>query len=221
MPDFDPLTRLRRRNQRQKSDVAQKLIAMCLHEVSASLVRERPYLRVEAPDYEASVRRAFGSGCAFCSEPLGGDLHVEHLDAMNRVRAGLHVAGNVVLSCRRCNWAKRNDDQGKTALAGNDGWELFLRHSGAECPATCSTCEYWRGRYPDTQGRKTVLAVRRGQVRSFRAQYQLTAIRMASLEMVKELERVYRRWQQEAEASTEAFRDGQLSRLLDILPSSP
>ncbi len=220
MPDFDPIVRLRRRNQRQKSDVAQKLIAMCLHEVSASLVRERPYLRVETPDYEASVRRTFGTGCAFCSEPLANDLHVEHLDAMNRVRAGLHIAGNVVLSCKRCNWAKRNDDQGRTALAGDDGWEHFLRHSGVECPAACTTCAYWAGRYAHPSERQAALAARLGQVVAFRAQYHLTSIRTASLEMVKELERVYRHWQEEAEVSTAAFSHSQLPRLLEIAPYS-
>jgi hypothetical protein len=97
----DPLKPLTRCNRRQKSDVAQKFVSMCLHELSAALVRERPDLRVETAAYVEAVRAVFGVACAFCAWPLAADTHVEHLDAMNRLRAGLHIAGNVVLACKR------------------------------------------------------------------------------------------------------------------------
>jgi hypothetical protein len=216
---FDPIPRLRKRNQRQKSDVAQKLIAMCLHEVSASLVRERTYLRVESADYEVHVRKAFGNGCAFCGDILTRDLQVEHLDAMNRVRAGLHIAGNVVLSCKPCNSAKRGDDQGKSAFIGNDGWALFLRHTGAECRTDCAACAYWAARIPHPSTRTETLEARLEKLVGFRAPYHLAMIRAASLDMVAELERVYRAWQNEASASTAAFSEALLPRLLAVAPA--
>ena len=200
--------------------MAQKLIAMCLHEVSASLVRERPYLRVEAPEYEAHVRRAFGGACVFCGDGLTRDLHVEHLDAMNRVRAGLHIAGNVVLSCKRCNWAKRADDQGKSSFTGDHGWEHFLRHTGAECQIGCGTCAYWAERLPRATDRVLVLASTRERLTAFRAPYHLAAIRVASLEMVQELESVYRLWQEQAFSTTASFTQALLPRLLAIAPTS-
>ena len=217
---FDPISRLRRRNQRQKSDVAQKLIAMCLHEVSAVLVRERPFLRVETTEYEAAVRFAFSTQCVFCQLELTSDLHVEHLDAMNRVRAGLHVAGNVVLSCKHCNWAKRNDDQGRGIVDKGSGWEDFLAHTDGACADGCSGCQYWLERFPDESTRTALRSRQRVRIMEFRTQFHIDALRRASLSMVQELERVYRSWQASAEESTSTFSASQLPQLLASLPTS-
>jgi 5-methylcytosine-specific restriction endonuclease McrA len=194
----DALKPLTRRNRRQKSDVAQKLVSMCLHEVSAALVRQRPDLRVESTSYIEVVRAVFGGSCAFCAKPLGTDTHVEHLDAMNRLRAGLHVAGNVVLACKRCNNAKRNDDQRHTEGRGRSGWDSFLLHDGSLCPAKCPTCAYWASVSPSAEERRRFLAARLELIRSFRARYEADDCLHCSGQFAKRLEAIYREWQGKA-----------------------
>lgn len=202
-----PLSQLGRRNQRQKSDVAQKMVAMCLHELSSQLVRAHPELRVEAASYIEAVRRTFGTSCAFCGLPLPTDTHVEHLDAMNRVRAGLHVAGNVVLSCKRCNNAKRNDDQGRHdgVLDGRSGWDRYLRHDGHPCAAGCTTCAHWRERFPDGGERARHLSERLHLMTAFRAEYRADELSLSRDTIAAKLEDLYRRWQDAAERDTEIF----------------
>jgi hypothetical protein len=191
----DPLKPLTRCNRRQKSDVAQKLVSMCLHELSAALVRERPDLRVETAGYIEVVRTVFGESCAFCARPLGKRTHVEHLDAMNRVRAGLHVAGNVVLACEGCNNAKRNDDQRDTGVKGRSGWDSFLLHDGSLCPPACPTCGYWASVMPSAGERRRFLASRLELIRGFRARYQADDRLQCSGQIAEWLEAIYRKWQ--------------------------
>jgi hypothetical protein len=214
----DPLKPLTRCNRRQKSDVAQKLVSMCLHELSAALVRERPDLRVETAAYVETVRAVFGGSCAFCAQPLAADTHVEHLDAMNRLRAGLHVAGNVVLACKRCNNAKRNDDQRQTRGKGRSGWESFLLHDGSRCPAGCSTCGYWVSVIPSAAERERFLASRLDLIRSFRARYDTDDRLRPSRQVAERLEVMYREWQEKAVDEATQFAAAVMSCLT---PTSP
>lgn len=197
----DPFAHLRRRNQRQKSDVAQKLVAMCLHDLSSKLVKEWPSLKVETSEYSRSVQEAFGDACAFCDSKLASDTHVEHLVAMNRARCGLHIAGNVVLSCKRCNNAKRRDDQALTRTSGAGGWDNFLEHNGSCGPQPCSTCTYWETRLPSPTARRDHLGARFAKIHAFRQGFRDIDTRP----LAKALEAVYRRWQDEAETTTERF----------------
>jgi 5-methylcytosine-specific restriction endonuclease McrA len=209
----DALKPLTRRNRRQKSDVAQKLVSMCLHELSAALVLERPDLRVETASYIEAVRAVFGGSCAFCARPLGTDTHVEHLDAMNRLRAGLHVAGNVVLACKPCNNAKRNDDQRCTAGKGRSGWDSFLLHDGSHCPPGCPTCKYWASVTPSSEDRGQFLASRLELIRSFRARYDADDRLRCSGQFAERLEAIYREWQVKAAEEAMKFAAEAMPRL--------
>lgn len=74
---------------------------------------------------------------------------------MNRCRAGLHVAGNVLVACRRCNNEKRRDDSLAKLVLANSGWESFLSHDGGRCPSSCLTCGLL-GWHLAGSGRKTL-----------------------------------------------------------------
>jgi len=98
---FDTSKYLANATSRAKSDVANKLVSMFLHELSRRLSAEVGG-GVTDPEYTRAVAETFGTGCAYCDRPLEPDrASVEHLDGMNRHRVGLHVAGNVVVSCKR------------------------------------------------------------------------------------------------------------------------
>lgn len=208
---LDPFAQLRRRNQRQKSDVAQKMVAMCLHNLSSKLVKEWPNLRVETLGYSQSVREAFGEACAFCDSMLATDTHVEHLVAMNRARCGLHIAGNVVLSCKRCNNAKRRDDQAITRTTGTSGWDNFLGHNGSCGPRPCSTCAYWETRVASPTARRDYLSTRSAKILTFRKDFRDIDTRS----FAKALETVYRKWQDEAESATEGFTQAALASIFE------
>jgi len=135
----DATSQLRTATRRFKSDVANKLVGMFLHEVSRRISRKWP-LKVDGEEYEGLVRDWFDNRCPYCSCDLNSTLPVvEHLDGMNRYRAGLHVAGNVLVACRRCNGEKRRDDQLGTLSLAASGWESFLSHDGSRCAASCPT----------------------------------------------------------------------------------
>ena len=128
----DATSQLRTATRRFKSDVANKLVGMFLHEVSRRISREWP-LRVDGEQYEKLVRPQFKNRCPYCSRDLTNALPVvEHLDGMNRYRAGLHVAGNVLVACKRCNGEKRRDDSLRVLSLGASGWESFLSHDLSE-----------------------------------------------------------------------------------------
>jgi 5-methylcytosine-specific restriction endonuclease McrA len=216
----DSLKPLTRCNRRQKSDVAQKLVSMCLHELSAALVHAQPDLRVEAASYIEMVRAVFGESCAFCARPLGEDTHVEHLDAMNRLRAGLHVAGNVVLACKGCNNAKRTDDQRGTKIKGQSGWDSFLLHDGSRCPPGCPTCGYWTSVMPAAADRRRFLASRLELIRSFRARYHADDRLQCSGQFAERLEAIYREWQEKAAEEAMKFAAEAIPRLAPAPQSS-
>jgi hypothetical protein len=167
----DPTSILRSATRRAKSDVANKLISMFLHELSRSISKNWRF-RVDGQEYESLVRECFGNRCPYCRCSLAETAHVnEHLDGMNRYRAGLHVPGNVLVACRKCNGEKRRDDQRKTLSLATSGWASFLSHNGEKCAATCKTCMYWTGVWQDETERKKMLLENLQRIQGFRDQF--------------------------------------------------
>lgn len=164
----DPTSQLRTATRRAKSDVANKLVSMFLHELSRRISQEWP-IRVDSQEYEELVRRLFNNRCPYCSCNLAGTIPViEHLDGMNRLRAGLHVPGNVLVACKRCNSEKRRDDSQKILSLATTGWESFLSHDCTRCSKTCLTCRYWESIWQHQEERRANLAENLKNVRSFR-----------------------------------------------------
>lgn len=164
----DSSSLLRSATRRAKSDVANKLVSMFLHELSRRISREWT-VKVDGEEYEELVRRAFQNRCPYCSRNLATMTPViEHLDGMNRYRAGLHVPGNVLVACRQCNGEKRRDDSSKVLALGRSGWESFLSHDGARCAETCPTCRYWKTIWEDKVERDVRLAENLQRIRTFR-----------------------------------------------------
>lgn len=164
----DPTFQLRSATRRAKSDVANKLVSMFLHELSRRISQKWPN-RVDGEEYEALVRKTFNNRCPYCSRDLADTISViEHLDGMNRYRAGLHVPGNVLVACRRCNSEKRRDDSSKVLSLARSGWESFLSHEGSRCAPSCPTCRYWESIWEDETERRVRLIESLERVRSFR-----------------------------------------------------
>jgi len=164
----DPTSRLRSATRRAKSDVANKLISMFLHELSRRISQDWP-VKIDGEEYEELVRRKFSNKCPYCSRDLANTIAVvEHLDGMNRYRAGLHVPGNVLIACRNCNGEKRRDDSSRVLSLAMSGWESFLSHDGTRCTVACLTCQYWRGIWEDETERRLRLSENLERIRSFR-----------------------------------------------------
>lgn len=164
----NPISKLRTATRRAKSDVANKLVSMCLHEMSRR-ISQKWVVKVDGEEYEKLVRERFNNRCPYCSCELTiSDSVIEHLDGMNRYRAGLHVPGNVLVACRRCNGEKRRDDSLKALSLAGSGWESFLSHDGTRCVATCPTCRYWASVWRDDTERRLRLSENLQSVRSFR-----------------------------------------------------
>ena len=90
----DPTSQLRLATRRAKSDVANKLVSMFLHELSRRI--SRTGMVADSEEYETIVRERFENRCPYCSRDLANTVTViEHLDGMNCLRVGLHVPGNV------------------------------------------------------------------------------------------------------------------------------
>ena len=122
----DPTSQLRSATRRAKSDVANKLVSMFLHELSRSISQDWPH-KVDHEEYGKLVRERFNNQCPYCCSDLANTACViEHLDGMNRCRAGLHVAGNVLVACRRCNNEKRRDDSLPSLSLADSGWVILL-----------------------------------------------------------------------------------------------
>lgn len=168
---FDVAVALRKSTGRAKSDVANKLVSMFLHEVSRKACAAGG-MNVSDSRYSDSVVAAFGRNCLYCGKELTPSAVpvVEHLNGMNRMSVGLHVPGNVAMACKACNNQKRNDDQ-KLTLAEN-GWESFLSHDGSRCAADCRTCAYWSLNWPDGDLREEYLAAAKKRVTEFQKPYQ-------------------------------------------------
>jgi hypothetical protein len=90
---------------------------------------------------------------------------------MNRVRLGLHIPGNVIVACKRCNVEKRRDDQTVKLTLANSGWESFLSHDSTHCETGCKTCVYWAGIWPHQQSRIQNLKAAKQRIVDFRKAY--------------------------------------------------
>jgi hypothetical protein len=167
----DPTAQLRSATRRAKSDVANKLVSMFLHELSRRIC-ENWQIKVDGEEYEQLVRKWFNNRCPYCSRSLADTVSViEHLDGMNRYRAGLHAPGNVLVACRKCNSEKRRDDSLRVLSLAGSGWESFLSHDGTRCDASCLTCQYWKSIWEDETERKMRLGENLDRVRSFRGSF--------------------------------------------------
>ena len=143
---------------------------MFLHELSRTASRDGS-VRIESEAYAQSVRETFNGRCPYCGVDLLTVIPVvEHLDGMNRLRMGLHVAGNVLVSCKKCNNEKRRDDSLSVLKIADTGWESFLSHDG-RCSTACKTCAYWESIWPVHSERVSILAENRNRIRKFRGQF--------------------------------------------------
>jgi hypothetical protein len=168
----DATSQLRSATRRAKSDVANKLVSMFLHELSRR-ISQKWTIRVDGQEYEELVRRMFNNRCPYCFRDLADTVSViEHLDGMNRYRAGLHVPGNVLVACRSCNGEKRRDDSLRVLLLAKSGWESFLSHDGSRCGSSCLTCQYWKRIWQDETERKLRLTENLERLRSFRRSFR-------------------------------------------------
>jgi len=163
----DAASQLRTATRRAKSDVANKLVSMFLHEFSRRICKDWK-IRVDSEEYVNLVRSTFDNRCPYCERILATEAVVEHLDGLNRHRAGLHVPGNVVVACRRCNSEKRRDDTPKVPSLAQAGWESFLLHDGTRCVAECPICTYWAEVFPDPDERRRRLHHNLERIRRFR-----------------------------------------------------
>jgi hypothetical protein len=189
---------LRKATLRAKSDVANKLVSMFLHEVSRGIAAEFG-LKVNDVEYANRVENIFGANCAFCGFGLEQDrLAVEHLEGMNRIRLGLHVPGNVVLACKSCNREKRRDDQMAKLVLANTGWESFLSHDGERCGPGCKSCRYWQSKWPDQSERVVKLQLARIKIAGFQSGFAAHLSRCAELRGViqRDVELLYRECQE-------------------------
>lgn len=167
----DPTSQLRSATRRAKSDVANKLVSMFLHELSRRISHSWP-VKVDGEEYEKLVRQWFNNQCPYCRCGLSdGEPVIEHLDGMNRYRGGLHVPGNVLVACKRCNGEKRRDDSVKVLSLAESGWASFLSHDGARCTPSCLTCQYWKSVWEDETERRTRLGENLDRIRSFRSAF--------------------------------------------------
>lgn len=167
----DPAACLRTATRRAKSDVANKLVSMFLHELSRSISQSWK-IKVDGREYENLVRKFFQNHCPYCSCSLSlSDSVIEHLDGMNRCRGGLHVPGNVLVACRRCNSEKRRDDSLRILLLAPTGWESFLSHDGTRCVSTCPTCRYWESVWKDVIERREAMSKNLQRIRTFRGEF--------------------------------------------------
>ena len=168
----DPSSQLLTATRRAKSDVANKLIGMFLHELSRSLTNNYQ-LKVDSENYVERVREKFSNHCPYCRCSLEETASVvEHLEGMNRNRAGLHVPGNVLIACRKCNGEKRRDDSLATLTLAKSGWESFLSHTGDHCQANCGNCKYWASVWPDEKERRQQLAASIIAIQQFQEEFQ-------------------------------------------------
>lgn len=207
---------LSRATGRAKSDVANKMVSMFLHAISRRIVAELG-MRVTDPAYAQTVEETFGAKCSYCRRSLElNGVAIEHLDGMNRFRAGLHIPGNVIVACVICNREKRRDDQLKHLILAESGWESFLAHDGQECSPNCKTCKYWVSVWPETGIRNNMLKQSCARIRAFRSQYEsfLHWSIQAQIHLRENLEILYRDSQEFATQRIEALADDSFRQLL-------
>ncbi len=134
----DPTAQLRSATRRAKSDVANKLVSMFLHELSRRVSENWP-IKVDGEEYEEIVRRWFNNLCPYCSRNLADTVSVI-----------------------------RRDDSLKVLSLARSGWESFLSHEGTNCAASCLTCQYWKSIWEGETERRMRLSENLQRVRSFR-----------------------------------------------------
>lgn len=167
----DATSQLRSATRRAKSDVANKLVSMFLHELSRRICKEWS-IRVESENYEKLVRNVFNNRCPYCSKELDEKSSViEHLDGMNQFRIGLHIPGNVLVACRKCNNEKRRDDSRTRLTLAQTGWESFLSHDGTRCLQPCRSCQYWAVVWENGIERKSRMTENIERIRAFRRSF--------------------------------------------------
>ncbi len=209
----DSTSLLRTATRRAKSDVANKLISMFLHELSRSASKDWP-IRVESETYGNLVREAFENRCPYCRiDLLTTTPVVEHLDGMNRYRVGLHVAGNVLIACKKCNSEKRRDDSLHKLVLADSGWESFLSHNGS-CGKQCKTCIYWTSIWPNDTDRSLQLSNNLLRIREFRARFpEFEALRVGiSLALPSLVTKLY--------SDCQAFAEDEIKKLLTLFTES-
>jgi hypothetical protein len=168
---FPTAAYLRKATSRAKSDVANKLVSMFLHDLSRKISASLGQSVTDAA-YTEAVASTFENNCCYCCLPLEEDrASVEHLEGMNRFRLGLHIPGNVFVACKRCNGEKRRDDQLIQLTLAETGWESFLSHDSTRCEAVCNTCRYWRAVCPNSAERTENVKDARRKITIFRARY--------------------------------------------------
>jgi hypothetical protein len=195
---FDTSAYLRRATGRAKSDVANKLVSMLLHDLSRKIASAQG-ASVTDPVYVDAVAKTFGTNCCYCERPLENDrAAVEHLDGMNRLRVGLHIRGNVIIACKQCNGEKRRDDQLPKLTLAISGWESFLAHNSSGCPNKCNTCGYWTRLWPDPSLRNAKLDQACRKISNFRSYYpeSLQWGQKAAALLRPELDKLYRECQE-------------------------
>ena len=178
----DPASKLLKGNANAKSDVANKLVSMFLHELSRS-ISKACVVKVKSKEYVQMVLESFNNLCPYCSCSLNWDSSiVEHLDGMNRRRAGLHVPGNVLVACKECNNRKRTDDSRPVSLLlASTGWASFLSHDGTRCSPRCATCEYWIQIWPDLAVRKARQTESLARIELFRSRFTELSYDLSSI----------------------------------------
>ena len=215
---FDTARYLSRATARAKSDVANKMVSMFLHAISQRIVSKLG-MRVTDPLYVKTVAETFGDKCAYCRRSLElNGAAIEHLDGMNRFRAGLHIPGNVTVACVTCNREKRRDDQRKDLVLAGSGWESFLSHDGTKCADHCKTCHYWATVWPEAETRREMLGQSCARILAFRGQYGscLHWSIQAHLHLRENLELLYRDCQEFAMKRIETLADDSFKQLLPV-----
>jgi HNH endonuclease len=218
--NFDTSAYLRRATGRAKSDVANKLVSMFLHEVSRRIYGSLD-LKVSDPRYSVAVASAFGTNCCYCGRPLEVDrASVEHLDGMNRFRIGLHIPGNVILACTRCNREKRRDDAKPILTIAESGWESFLSHDAKGCESSCNSCSYWSNLWPKVSERIAKLSDAKSRILTFRNGYlPYLELNMKARSLLgKRIDAIYRDCQ---DFATTRIKEGVEDILQELLPSKP
>jgi hypothetical protein len=149
-------------------------------------------------EYGDAVREAFCDCCCYCGRPLERDrTAVEHLEGMNRFRVGLHIPGNVVVACKRCNNEKRRDDQFGSLIRAPTGWESFLAHYSTSWDR-CKSCDYWRTIWAEDKQRSSLLWEKAAVIHKFRNQFpQFLRVSIVAREVLSErLDELYRSCQE-------------------------
>jgi hypothetical protein len=137
MMDFDPAKVLRNSTSRAKSDVANKLVSMLLHDLSRRVTQSHG-LSVNSTIYARFAADFFDGKYPYCHDELvANNVSVEHHEGMIRFRAGLLMPGNGIVSCKICNLEKRYDDQLLKPVLGQSVWESFLAHGLGRCSEGC------------------------------------------------------------------------------------